>query len=129
VPLSELQQITVGVDELNMERAEVTSGSIFANLVAMFIIIATGATLYLHGEHNISTASQAARALEPFAGHYAEVLFKASKVREAIAQWETSLREWQSSSPAELDSAEVSKVKDKLENARVQLARQSNGRQ
>jgi Mn2+/Fe2+ NRAMP family transporter len=53
----------------------VTSGSIFANLVAMFIIIATGATLYLHGEHNISTASQAARALEPFAGQYAEVLF------------------------------------------------------
>jgi hypothetical protein len=61
--------------------------------------------------------------------HYAEVLFKASKVREAIAQWETSLREWQTSSPAELDSAEVAKVKDKLENARVQLARQTNGRQ
>ena len=61
--------------------------------------------------------------------HYAEVLFKASKVREAIAQWETSLREWQASSPAELDSVEVAKVKDKLENARVQLARQTNGRQ
>ena len=65
----------VGVDELNAERAEVTSGSIFANLVASFIIIATGATLYLHGEHNISTAAQAAKALEPFAGRYAEVLF------------------------------------------------------
>jgi NRAMP (natural resistance-associated macrophage protein)-like metal ion transporter len=65
----------VGVDELNAERAEVTSGSIFANLVAGFIIIATGATLYLHGERNISTAAQAAKALEPFAGRYAEVLF------------------------------------------------------
>src|SRR5665213_887041 len=61
--------------------------------------------------------------------HYAEVLFKASKVREAIAQWEASLREWQSSSPSELDNAEVSKVKDKLENARVQLARQNGARQ
>jgi tetratricopeptide (TPR) repeat protein len=61
--------------------------------------------------------------------HYAEVLFKASKVREAIAQWEASLREWETSSPADLDPAEVAKVKDKLENARVQLARQSNGRQ
>jgi tetratricopeptide (TPR) repeat protein len=61
--------------------------------------------------------------------HYAEVLFKASKVKEAIAQWEESLREWQTSSPAELDSAELAKVKDKLENARVQLARQTNGRQ
>ena len=65
----------VGIDELNAERAEVTTGSIFANLVAGFIIIATGATLYLHGERHISTAAQAAKALEPFAGRYAEVLF------------------------------------------------------
>jgi len=61
--------------------------------------------------------------------HYAEVLFKASKVREAIAQWEASLREWQTVSPTELDSAEVAKVRDKLENARVQLARQNGSRQ
>jgi tetratricopeptide (TPR) repeat protein len=61
--------------------------------------------------------------------HYAEVLFKASKVREAIAQWEASLREWQTSSPAELDAGEVAKVRDKLENARVQLARQNGARQ
>ena len=61
--------------------------------------------------------------------HYAEVLFKASKVREAIVQWEASLREWQTSSPADLDAAEVAKVKDKLENARVQLARQNGARQ
>jgi tetratricopeptide (TPR) repeat protein len=61
--------------------------------------------------------------------HYAEVLFKASKVREAIAQWEASLREWQTSSPAELDTAEVANVRDKLENARIQLARQSGSRQ
>jgi tetratricopeptide (TPR) repeat protein len=61
--------------------------------------------------------------------HYAEVLFKASKVREAIAQWEASLREWQTSSPADLDTVEVAQVKDKLENARVQLARQNNARQ
>ncbi len=65
----------VGTDELNAERAEVTTGSIFANLVASFIIIATGATLFVHGVHNISTASQAAQALEPFAGRYAEFLF------------------------------------------------------
>ena len=61
--------------------------------------------------------------------HYAEVLFKASKVREAIVQWEASLREWQTSSPAELDAAEVASVRDKLENARVQLARQNSSRQ
>jgi Mn2+/Fe2+ NRAMP family transporter len=65
----------IGPDELTGERAEVVTGSIFANLVACFIIIATGATLYLHGERTVSSAADAARALEPFAGRYAEVLF------------------------------------------------------
>jgi NRAMP (natural resistance-associated macrophage protein)-like metal ion transporter len=65
----------VGPDELNAERVEVATGSIFANLVASFIIIATGATLFVHGHHTVHDAADAARALEPFAGRYAEVLF------------------------------------------------------
>jgi NRAMP (natural resistance-associated macrophage protein)-like metal ion transporter len=65
----------VGTEQLNAERAEVVTGSIFANLIAMFIIIATGATLFVHGEHNVSSAADAAKALAPFAGRYAEVLF------------------------------------------------------
>lgn len=65
----------VRLEELNTQRAEVISGSIFANLVAGFIIIATGATLYLHGVHTIDSAAQAARALSPFAGRFAEALF------------------------------------------------------
>ncbi|HVH52486.1 MAG TPA: Nramp family divalent metal transporter [Gaiellaceae bacterium] len=65
----------IGPEQLNAERAEVVSGSIFANLIAMFIIIATGATLFLHGDHTVNSAADAAKALAPFAGHYAEVLF------------------------------------------------------
>jgi NRAMP (natural resistance-associated macrophage protein)-like metal ion transporter len=65
----------IDTDELNAERAEVASGSIFANLVAGFIIIATGATLYAHGDFTVNNAADAARALAPFAGRYAEVLF------------------------------------------------------
>jgi len=65
----------LGPEDLNAERAEVATGSIFANLVACFIIIATGATLYVHGDHTVSNAADAARALAPFAGRYAEVLF------------------------------------------------------
>ena len=65
----------VSTDGLRAEQIEVTSGSIFANLVASFIIIATGATLYVKGVHNISSATQAAQALAPIAGRYAEVLF------------------------------------------------------
>jgi NRAMP (natural resistance-associated macrophage protein)-like metal ion transporter len=62
-------------DELKREQREAVSGAVFANLIACFIIIATGATLYTHGIHNISSAAGAARALTPFAGQYAEVLF------------------------------------------------------
>jgi Mn2+/Fe2+ NRAMP family transporter len=65
----------IGPDELNAERAEVAAGSVFANLVAGFIIIATGATLFLHGRRTVSSAADAAKALAPFAGRYAEVLF------------------------------------------------------
>ncbi|HZU19776.1 MAG TPA: Nramp family divalent metal transporter [Gaiellaceae bacterium] len=65
----------LGPEELNRERAEVITGSVFANIVASFIIIATGATLYVHHHRLIDTASQAAKALAPFAGRFAEVLF------------------------------------------------------
>jgi len=62
-------------DELGREQREAVAGAVFANLIAAFIIIATGATLFTHGVHSISSAADAARALGPFAGHYAEVLF------------------------------------------------------
>ena len=42
----------MGPEDIPAERAEVTLASIFANLVAVFIIIATGATLYVHGDHS-----------------------------------------------------------------------------
>jgi NRAMP (natural resistance-associated macrophage protein)-like metal ion transporter len=64
-----------GVDQLPLQRAEAASGAVFANLVACFIIIAAAGTLAVHGVHSISSASDAARALEPFAGRYAEDLF------------------------------------------------------
>jgi NRAMP (natural resistance-associated macrophage protein)-like metal ion transporter len=65
----------LGPEDLKAERAEVISGSIFANLVAVFIIIATGATLFVHGDHTVNNAADAARALKPFAGRFAEALF------------------------------------------------------
>lgn len=63
------------VADLKSESAEAVGGSIFADLVAGFIIIATGATLYVGGIHSIGSAADAAKALEPFAGQYAELLF------------------------------------------------------
>ncbi len=65
----------LGVEDLRAERIEVATGSIFANLIACFIIVATGATLYLNGIHTVGSAADAAKALVPFAGRFAEILF------------------------------------------------------
>jgi Mn2+/Fe2+ NRAMP family transporter len=62
-------------EELRTEQTQAVAGAIFADLIAAAIIIATGATLYTHGIHNIGSATDAAKALTPFAGRYAEVLF------------------------------------------------------
>ncbi len=65
----------LGPEDIRAERIEVTGASLFANIVAGFIIIATGATLFLHGHHVVHSAADAAKALAPFAGRYAEALF------------------------------------------------------
>ena len=55
-------------------KAEVWAGTVFALLIVFFIVVSTSATLHVRGEH-VDSAAQAARALRPFAGAYAEVLF------------------------------------------------------
>jgi NRAMP (natural resistance-associated macrophage protein)-like metal ion transporter len=65
----------VRVEDLRKETREAVWGAIFADVIAAFIIIATGATLFTHGIHSVDSASQAAQALAPFAGRYAEALF------------------------------------------------------
>jgi NRAMP (natural resistance-associated macrophage protein)-like metal ion transporter len=62
-------------EDLPNEQRQAVAGAIFADLIAAFIIIATAATLYEHGIHSISSAAEAAKSLQPFAGQYAEALF------------------------------------------------------
>ncbi len=64
----------IRVQDYAYERVDVVVGSIFAVFVAAFITIACGATIFIHGL-NIETAKDAALALGPLAGKYAEVLF------------------------------------------------------
>lgn len=60
--------------EYNLTRADVIFSAIFGDLIAFFIIVATGTTLFPAGIH-IESAQDAAQALTPIAGPYAEVLF------------------------------------------------------
>ena len=61
-------------DELFTQKVDVVSGTVSACLVAWFIIVTTGTVLYPQGIV-ISDAADAAAALAPFAGKYAEALF------------------------------------------------------
>ncbi|HET9165924.1 MAG TPA: Nramp family divalent metal transporter [Candidatus Angelobacter sp.] len=58
-------------------KIDVLVGSVFAPLVAGFIILACAATLYRSGHRVISDAADAAAALGPLAGRWAQILFGA----------------------------------------------------
>lgn len=60
---------------LRTMHADVNTGMIFSNAVALFIIVTTAATLGATGKHDIATAQQAAEALRPLAGPFAELIF------------------------------------------------------
>jgi tetratricopeptide (TPR) repeat protein len=57
--------------------------------------------------------------------HLGDVYLKEGKIKDAIAQWQLSLKEWEKSTQSEVDPSEVAKVTKKLESARVRLARES----
>jgi Mn2+/Fe2+ NRAMP family transporter len=61
--------------EIRKMRIDVWTGMLFSNLVMFFIVAVCAATLFKSGIHNIGTASDAAMALKPLAGHYAFLLF------------------------------------------------------
>lgn len=55
-------------------RIDVIAGSVMMHIVAFFIVVACGATLFKTGVR-INSAEEAALALKPFAGDYASILF------------------------------------------------------
>jgi NRAMP (natural resistance-associated macrophage protein)-like metal ion transporter len=75
-----------GTDERQISNmhADVNTGMIYSNVVAFFIIVTTASTLGAHGVRNIATAQQAAEALQPLAGRFAELLFALGMVGTGI---------------------------------------------
>jgi NRAMP (natural resistance-associated macrophage protein)-like metal ion transporter len=62
-------------DHLARIKIDTITGMGFSNLVAMFIMLTTAATLGAHGVTQISSSAQAAEALRPIAGDFAFALF------------------------------------------------------
>lgn len=62
-------------EDLPLVRADVIVGTLFACLIAAFIVICTAATLNKQGITELDSAATAAEALAPVAGNYAKYLF------------------------------------------------------
>lgn len=56
-------------------RIDTYSGMAFSNVIGFFIILTAACTLHVRGITDVQTAADAAKALEPLAGHFASALF------------------------------------------------------
>jgi len=64
-------------------RVDVIVGSFMTDIVALFIMVACGATLF-HAGIRVDSAEQAAQALTPLAGRYASLLFAAGLANASL---------------------------------------------
>jgi tetratricopeptide (TPR) repeat protein len=56
--------------------------------------------------------------------HLGDIYAKQGKIREAIAQWQASVKEYETNPPPDADPQDVVKVTKKLESARVRVAKE-----
>jgi Mn2+/Fe2+ NRAMP family transporter len=71
------------VADLRYERIDVVTGSLLTGVVGLFVVVTCAATL--HARHqSITSASDAASALEPLAGHFASALFAVGIIGAAL---------------------------------------------
>jgi NRAMP (natural resistance-associated macrophage protein)-like metal ion transporter len=61
--------------ELKYALWDTLAGMVFSEIVAYFIILTTGATLFVAGNHDVTSATDAAQALRPLAGDASALLF------------------------------------------------------
>ena len=75
-----------GVDprHYNLCRLDVITGCIVTDVIAFFIVVACGATIYHSNHPEITDVAQAATALRPFAGKFASLLFAIGLVNASL---------------------------------------------
>lgn len=65
-------------------RLDVIVGCVVTDVIAFFIVVACGATIYHSNHHDITDVAQAALALQPFAGKFAAILFAVGLVNASL---------------------------------------------
>ena len=70
--------------DLNLCRVDVILGCIVTDVVAFFIVVACAATIYRSNHREISDVAEAGKALVPFAGQFAAVLFGGGLINASL---------------------------------------------
>jgi len=78
---------------------------------------------YGPAEENLHKAIERTSTDASIHDHLGEVYEKTGRLQLAVSQWERSMSEYAHSLPADADPADVAKVKHKLDDARIKLAR------
>jgi len=75
-----------GVDRRHYSlcRLDVIMGCVVTDVIAFFIVVACGATIYHSAHPEINDVAQAALALKPFAGKYASLLFAVGLINASL---------------------------------------------
>ncbi len=60
--------------------------------------------------------------------HMGDILLKEAKIKEAIAQWQMSLQEYEAGPASDVEPGDIAKVKSKLEGAKVRLAKEGSAK-
>jgi tetratricopeptide (TPR) repeat protein len=81
---------------------------------------------YEMAENDLRRAVERDRTDPTVHDHLGDLYEKTGRIRLAAAQWEISLAQFAKSSQADVEQSEVAKVKKKLENARIKLAKENN---
>lgn len=60
--------------------------------------------------------------------HMGDVYSGLGRLKEAVQHWERSLEEWRTSAPTDVNEEEIARVRKKLENAKMRLAKEAAGK-
>jgi Mn2+/Fe2+ NRAMP family transporter len=69
---------------LGLCRVDVILGCVVTDVIAFFIVVACAATIFFSGHREITDVAEAAKALAPFAGRFASLLFPVGLVNAAM---------------------------------------------
>jgi len=78
---------------------------------------------YAPAEENLHKAIDRTSTDASIHDHLGQVYEKTGRLKDAVTQWERSMTEYAHSLPADADPADVAKVKRKLDEARIKLAK------